>query len=342
MNDKIDLTYFAYGNRDFPCIKKDIPLSNASVCVKTSSADLLQRNYLNFDRELINSYKPKNLRKIIHSKSNISINPDENMYNKYHPEYKIYKNTKEQISELNNYINPISQFLYKDKPQIKTSVRLLPMQKYKQEFYNNINNKRYNNSETEKEKIILKNYKNNSILIPNNFKMTNNNPSFNVRRFEGLKKNRSAEELKLGSFLESKQSPDYLRNYDKEAFTNIDNYYINKKENLHVLSRFGNWITLNPNDKNRSHALEKRKHGIYETSLVAPIWMDIASRRKINKNYEPSKKIFKSIQFKNYIRGKAKVTFLVDRNQNNAKPLFMRDTYEKNRILLQQKNHKNY
>ena len=44
MNDKIDLTYFAYGNRDFPSLKKDIPLSNASVCVKTSSANLLQRN----------------------------------------------------------------------------------------------------------------------------------------------------------------------------------------------------------------------------------------------------------------------------------------------------------
>ena len=336
MNDGIDLTYFAYGNRDFPCLKNDSQLSQASVSVKTSSADLLQRNYLNFEPEIIQSYKMKNLRKMIHSKSSVNISGEENFYNKYQPEYKNYKNTKEQVTELNNYLNPINQYLYKDKPPIKNSLRLTSLQKYKQIYYNN--NKRYNNSESGKEKIVLKNYRNNNILVPNDFKITSDNPSINIRRFEGLKKNKSLEEMKLASFLESKQAPEYLRNYDKESLKNIDNYYINKNENLHVLSRFGNWITLRPNDKIRSHALEKEKHGIYETSIVAPIWMDIASRRKINKNFEPSKKIFKSIQFKNYIRGRAKVTFLVDRDQNNAKPLFMRDPYEKNRILLQQKS----
>ena len=334
MNDRIDLTYFAYGNRDFPCLKNDSQLSHASVSVKTSSADLLQRNYLNFEPEIINSYKKKNLRKIIHSRSSINVN--ENLYDKYKPEYKTYKDTKEQVSELNNYLNPIDQFLYKDKPQIKNTLRLLSLQKYQQIYYNN--NKRYNDSEIGKEKIILKNDRNNNILISNNFKISNDNSSINVRRFEGLKKNKSLDEMKLGSYLESKESPEYLRNYDKESLKNIDNYYIKRNENLHVLSRFGNWITLKPNDKNRSHALEKKKHGIYETSIVAPIWMDIASRRKINQNFEPSKKIFKSIQFKNYIRNKAKVTFLVDRDQTNAKPLFMRDTYEKNRILLRQKS----
>ena len=40
---------------------------------------------------------------------------------------------------------------------------------------------------------------------------------------------------------------------------------------------------MKPDDKNRSHALEKLKHGTYETSIIAPVWMDIATRRKNNK-----------------------------------------------------------
>ena len=143
--------------------------------------------------------------------------------------------------------------------------------------------------------------------------------------------------VELDSFMESRDSPEYLRSYDKEALKNLDNYYINKKENLHVLSRFGNWITLRPNDKNRSHALEKLKYGVYETSIVAPIWMDISSRRKINKNYESAKRIFKSLQIKNP-RDNTKVTALFDRDQKNVKPLFLLDSYEKNRILLRQKS----
>ena len=121
---------------------------------------------------------------MIHSRSSINVN--ENLYDKYKPEYKTYKDTKEQVSELNNYLNPIDQFLYKDKPQIINTLRLLSLQKYQQIYYNN--NKRYNDSEIGKEKIILKNDRNNNILISNNFKISNDNSSINVRRFEGLKK----------------------------------------------------------------------------------------------------------------------------------------------------------
>ena len=107
-----------------------------------------------------------------------------------------------------------------------------------------------------------------------------------------------------------------------------------------MLSRFGNWITLRPNDKNRSHALEKVKHGTYETSIVAPAWMDISSRRNnINKKeYDLGKNTFKCVQHKNSVRDNTKVTMLMDRDQNNVRPLFLRDTYEKNRILLNQMN----
>ena len=35
--------------------------------------------------------------------------------------------------------------------------------------------------------------------------------------------------VELDSFMESRDSPEYLRSYDKEALKNLDNYYINKK-----------------------------------------------------------------------------------------------------------------
>jgi len=339
MKERIDLSYFALGNRNFSFLKKNSDLSLPSTSVKISSSDLLERNYLNFEPGALRSYKSRhrNLKKSFSSKSSANLTSDEIYLNKYHPEYKLYKSTKEQIPDLNNYLNPIKQYLYKDNPQIKTTTRLLALEKRKRNYYYNDN--RYENYEIEKgKKIVLKNHRNSSILIPNNYKIKNFNENFNVKKNEFKGRNKSIDEMKLSSFLESEQSPEYLRNYDKESLKNIDNYYINKRENLHVLSRFGNWITLRPNDKNRSHALEKEKHGIYDTSIVAPEWMDIASRRKVDNNIESSKKIFKCIQTNGGLRDKGKVTLLFDRDQNNARPLFMRDTYEKNRILQNEKN----
>ena len=330
MNDRINLNYFAYGNRDYPFLNQNSKLLQPSVCVKSSGANLIQRNYLNFEPGILNTYKPKNLKKINRSRSELNIGLKDTIYNKYHPEYKLYHNTNEQIIDLNNYLNPIKQFLYKDNPKINTTENHLSFQKYK-----NIYNNRYkencntNSIEIDKDKIILKNPSNDNILIPNNFRMKNNNNIINLGR-------NNKKRVELDSFMESRDSPEYLRSYDKEALKNLDNYYINKKENLHVLSRFGNWITLRPNDKNRSHALEKLKYGVYETSIVAPIWMDISSRRKINKNYESAKRIFKSLQIKNP-RDNTKVTALFDRDQKNVKPLFLLDSYEKNRILLNSK-----
>ena len=68
------------------------------------------------------------------------------------------------------------------------------------------------------------------------------------------------ENLKYGSFLESKQAPEYLRNYDKESLKNIDQYYLNKNENIHVLSRFGNWITLKPDDKKKLEYIQNLRY----------------------------------------------------------------------------------
>ena len=333
MNDRINLSYFAYGNREFPFLKKASNLPEPSVSVKTSGANILQRNYLNFEPGILSNLifdEPKKIKKLNNSRSAQNLKFSDKIFNKYHPEYKLYHNTNEQVNELNNYLNPIKQYLYKDNPKIQKNTRLISLKKNKRYF----NYDKSNTIETDKEKIVLKNPSDNAVLIPNSYKMKDIYSLPKINNDE----NKEHENLKYYSFLESKESPEYLRNYDVEAFKNIDNYYLKKNENLHVLSRFGNWITLKPNDKNRKHALEKVKHGIYETSIVAPEWMDIASRRKINKkNYELQKKTFKSYQSK-ILRNNTKVTLLIDRDQSNARPIFLRDAYEKNRILLNLKN----
>ena len=366
MKKGIDLTYFAYGNRDFECLKDQSKYIMPSSCVKSSASNILERNYLDFDpgvvgskynsvntsTENIKSPNKNNNNKnyCIRSSSEPNFEVNEEIFNKYHPEYKRYRNTNEQIAALNNYLYPINQYLYKDNPKIKTVEKLFCLQKSKKNISAaELENNKYspsrcpsNNENNKKnEKIILKNPANNNILVPNNFYLKNNNNSIqNINNVKSeYNNNQNSESFKLGSLLESKQSPDYLRSYDPENLKNIDQYYLNKKENIHVLSRFGNWITLKPNDKNRSHALEKKKHGTYETSIVAPVWMDIASRRdNNNKDYNLSKKIFKCVQHNNTVKDHTKVTMLIDRDQKNVKPLFLRDTYEKNRILLNQKN----
>jgi hypothetical protein len=205
-----------------------------------------------------------------------------------------------------------------------------------------------NNNPINKEDDIipLKNPMNENILRSNDYHLETSTKT--QRRIKPPSSTPNMEDLKYGSFLESKMSPEYLRNYDKESLKNIDDYYIRKKENLNVLSRFGNWITLKPDDKNRSHALEKLKHGTYETSIIAPMWMDIATRRKNNKmiqiennnkgyDYlEFDRKMFDKHEYNTSIRDKGKMTILQDRDQKNAKPVYLMDSYEKNRILLEQ------
>ena len=357
---RIDLTYFAYGNRDFECLKNQSKIENPSSSVKSSASNLIQRNYLDFDPGVIkNNYSSvhtnneninssKKYKKFCHTSSepNFDINPE--IFNKYHPEYKLYRNTNQQIKELNNYLSPVGQYLYKDNPKIKTVEKLFCLQKSKKNISvaeeDNIKNssRAASNKEnnTNEQKIILKNPPNNNILIPNDFHLKNSNSLPRINHYNNITQEKKIEEIKYGSFLESRQSPEYLRNYDKENLKNIDQYYLNNNENIYVLSRFGNWITLRPNDKIRSHALENIKHSAFETSIVAPEWMDINSRRNdINKKEnELGKKTFKCVQHKNSVRDNTKVTMLMDRDQKNVKPLFLKDTYEKNRILLNQKN----
>ena len=358
MKDRIDISYFAYGNRNFKCLNEHPNLYKSTSSVKSTASNLMERNYLDFEPGVLN--QSSRYSNTVNSKE-FAKGPD--IYYKYHPEYKYYHNTNEQNKTLNNYLNPVNQYTYRESPMIKSAEQLLCIQKQKKQTdfadankifklekvgsnnnFGQINEKIEQNKEEDKNIIPLKNPMNKNILVSNDFHLETSTKTH--RRIKPPNRTPNMEDLKYGSYLESKLSPEYLRNYDKESLKNIDNYYIARKENLHILSRFGNWITLKPDDKNRSHALEKLKHGTYETSIVAPDWMDIATRRK-NQNINRSQndirdydymdlnnKMFKRHEYNTSIRDKGKMTILQDVDQKNAKPVYLRDSYEKNKILL--------
>ena len=371
MKDRIDISYYALGNRNFKSLYEFPNLYKSTSSVKSNSLNLMERNYLDFEPGILNNEGTK-FTNVSKSKE---YSKGQDIYYKYHPEYKYYHTNNEQNQVLNNYLNPVNQYIYRESPMIKSAEQLLTIQKQKKklDFFNS--NKMYkitkkidtqspdkfekekitktepskiivNKTEKDPDIISLKNPMNKNILRSNDYHLETSTKT--QRRIKPPSSTPNMEDLKYGSYLESKMSPEYLRNYDKESLKNIDDYYIRKKENLNVLSRFGNWITLRPDDKNRSHALEKLKHGTYETSIIAPRWMDIATRRKNNRSIkiednnkgydylEFDRKMFDKHEYNTSIRDKGKLTILQDRDQKNAKPVYLMDSYEKNRILLEQ------
>lgn len=374
MKDRIDISYYALGNRNFKSLNEYPNLYKSTSCVKSNSLNLMERNYLDFEPGILNNQESK-FTNVSKAKE---YSKGQDIYYKYHPEYKYFHTNNEQNQKLNDYLNPVNQYIYRESPMIKSAEQLLTIQKQKKklDFFNANKMFKITNKETqskqqfEKEKmsktepnymdliknnipankksdiIPLKNPMNENILRSNDYHLETSTKT--QRRIKPPSSTPNMEDLKYGSFLESKMSPEYLRNYDKESLKNIDEFYIRKKENLNVLSRFGNWITLKPDDKNRSHALEKLRHGTYETSIIAPMWMDIATRRKNNKmiqiennnkgyDYlEFDRKMFDKHEYNTSIRDKGKMIILQDRDQKNAKPVYLMDSYEKNRILMEQ------
>jgi len=380
MKDRIDISYYALGNRNFKGLYEYPDLYKSTSSVKSNSLNLMERNYLDFEPGILNNQESK----FTNVSKTKEYSKGQDIYYKYHPEYKYYHTNNEQNQELNNYLNPVNQYIYRESPMIKSAEQLLTIQKQKKklDFFNTnkmfkITNKesqspskkhfekekmantepnymKFNNNDNSNNKdkdndndiIPLKNPMNENILRSNDYHLETSTKT--QRRIKPPSSTPNMEDLKYGSFLESKLSPEYLRNYDKESLKNIDDYYIRKKENLNVLSRFGNWITLKPDDKNRSHALEKLKHGTYETSIIAPMWMDIATRRKNNKTIkiednnkgydylEFDRRMFDRHEYNTSIKEKGKMTILQDRDQKNVKPVYLMDSYEKNRILMEQ------
>ena len=369
MKDRIDIRYYALGNRNYKSLYEYPNLYKSTSSVKSNSMNLMERNYLDFEPGILNNEKSK-FTNVFKAKE---YSKGKDIYYKYHPEFKYFHTNNEQNQKLNNYLNPVSQYIYKESPMIKSAEQLLTIQKKKKKLDFFDSNRIFkitqkdikDKKEIEKEKlsktevninnnidnkdqdiIPLKNPMNKNILRANDYHLETSTNS--QRRIKPPSSTPNMEDLKYGSFLESKMSPEYLRNYDKESLKNIDNYYIKKKENLNVLSRFGNWITLRPDDKNRSHALEKLKHGTYETSIIAPMWMDITTRRNNNrviqiednnKGYDYmdfDKKMFEKHEYNTSVKNKGKFYILQDRDQKNVKPVYLMDSYEKNKILLEQ------
>ena len=317
MKQKITLPYYTSGDRNYKCFENLTNDTLGTSCVKTNSSNIIERNFLDFDS------------KLMHQNENMS-----NINMRYHPEYKRYHVVSEMHPYINDYMNPVKQYKFKDSPLIQSSDGLFGLRKEKQ-FVKSFEDKKVNlslnNSEgniyNKNNNIIqLKTERNQNILQPNILHVKAGVKS--LRRIVPPSLNPDFDLIKKGSFLESKDSPEYLRNYDRENIKNIDQYYIDKNENITVLSRFGSWLTLRPYDKNRKNSLEKIKQGTFETSIIAPDWMDIQTRRKNNKemNLNPVNN-FKSFQYHNTCKDNTKVTMLVEKNQKNALPEFLKDYY---------------
>ena len=253
-------------------------------------------------------------------------------------DYKNYKTIKEMDQPLNDYLHPIYQYTYNENAYSNKSdarnnyhkdIGLYSIQRSKE--YVKEGRPRMN-SLSEREHInippiILKEKVNENILKPNILHL--NSSTKYQRRIKPPSTNPNFDEVRSGNLLESRDAPEYLRNYDKEKLSEIDKYNIETNKNSTYLSRFGKWITLRPGVKDRKLALENVKYGTYETSLVAPEWMDIHSKNKdiICKNKENN--VFRSFQWNNTCKDKTKVTMLIEKDQKNAIPLYLRDSFER-------------
>ena len=265
---------------------------------------------------------------------------------KWNPEYKNYRSVAEINKPLNDYLNVIGQYQYKEnlinknnhdssKVNNHRDIGLYSLEKTKKYVYDSRTH--FQPSITESTNIPKKNERdypimlkapiNKNILQPNTLHLSSSTKM--PRRIYPPSLNPNMDEVKLGSYLESKDSPEYLRQYDKEQFGEIDKYYKINNQNISVLSRFGDWMTLPPGCRNRKQALEKVKHGTYETSLVAPQWMDIHSKHRDIFNNLKENNNFKSFQWKNTYKDKINITMLIDKDQKNALPLYLRDSYQR-------------
>jgi len=320
-NYRIDLTYFTNGNRNFECLQKNFNPKDyqESSSMKINSSNMMERNYLDF-----NNVSSKNKTNVLDYK-NLYHEKNVNVYNLYHPEYKRFHEQKESNKIANDYLNPIGQYRYKDNPLIKSADTLFSLRKEKKYALRDYSVLAKRDQLDNDSPFVLKREVNKNILKPNILHVKGS--SNGQRRIVPPSLNPNFDEVKSGSYLESKDAPEYLRNYDKECLKNIDNYYAEKNQNLSVLSRFGSWLTVKPPEKNRQLALEKLKHGTFETSFVVPEWMDLAKKRKMN-GVKPAENLFKSTQSKITCHDNLKVTMLIDKDQDNALPDYMMDLYD--------------
>jgi len=54
MKDRIDISYFAYGNRNFKSLNEHPNLYKSTSSVKNTASNLMERNYLDFEPGVLN------------------------------------------------------------------------------------------------------------------------------------------------------------------------------------------------------------------------------------------------------------------------------------------------
>lgn len=237
------------------------------------------------------------------------------------PEYKLYRSSSEVNYKLNTYLDPIYQYEYSEKLTNNSSFStggVFSLQKSKHfcESKRSPNNYSVSNNN----KIILKETKNQNLLLPNVLHLESGVKYF--RKIIPPSRNPQMNILRLSSFYESQEAPDYLKVYDKKGVDEINNYYIKNNQKLSLLSKFNNWITVTPKKRSRRFNLEKEKNELREESKIAPDWMVTKPRIR-------PQNLFKPIQWKNTMKDKTKVTFLIDRNQKDVLPNYLIDAYRR-------------
>ena len=129
MKDRIDISYFALGNRNFKCLNEHPNLYKSTSSVKSTASNLMERNYLDFEPGIL-----RNQSRYSSTMNSKEYSKGLDIYYKYHPEYKYYHNTNEQNKPLNNYLNPVSQYIYRENPMIKSAEQLLCIQRQKKQI----------------------------------------------------------------------------------------------------------------------------------------------------------------------------------------------------------------
>ena len=130
MKDRIDISYYALGNRDFKNLHEYPNLYKSTSSVKSNSLNLMERNYLDFEPGILNNEETK----FTNVKRAKEYSKGKDIYYNYHPEYKYFHTNNEQNQKLNNYLNPVSQYTYRESPMIKSAEQLLTIQKQKKKL----------------------------------------------------------------------------------------------------------------------------------------------------------------------------------------------------------------
>ena len=338
----LPLAYYAYGDRSSlhhqqQQQQQQQPYHNnvhnhytyETSCAKANALNIIERNYLSLQKPL-NTYVDK-------------------------PEYKCMKTLNQLNKPLNNYLTPLKQFHFNEPILAKTKegsadaayhqdIGSYSLRKAKDyvalatdgnvashsHLSKSMNFPIRNNTVNDngKSPIVLKALINMNILKQNELHVPGGVKG--QRKVSPPSLHPNMEEIKGGSYLESRASPEYLRMYDKEKLKDIEDHLVKRGENVNVLSRFGNWITLRPGEKDRRKALEKVKHGTYETSIVAPRWMNLEMKEKVDKNkMKEDKERFVTCQWRNTCKANEKVTALVERERKMALPSYLCDSYER-------------